>query len=159
METVCDAHAVVGGTWNRKGDIVLGGLFRVQRVADTGGPVTDLPGPQALWPVFLPDGEHYLATRGSIWLRSMKGPEARRILPDLSNVQVVVDPLPNRRDGAVLFTRAGILMALPFDMKRLEPAGEAFTVARGIRATNSGWLVATSGQESWRMFRGRKERT
>jgi eukaryotic-like serine/threonine-protein kinase len=46
---------------------------------------------------------------------------------------------------AVLFTRAGTLMALPFDMKRLEPAGEPFAVAGGI-ATSSRCLVATSTQ-------------
>jgi Tol biopolymer transport system component len=145
VQTLCDAHAVTGGTWNWKGDILLGGLFRVQRVSDTGGPVTDLPGHQAAWPAFLPDGEHYLATRESIWLRSMNGPEARRILPDVSNVQVL-EPLAGRHVGAVLFTRAGTLMALPFDMKRLEPAGEAFAVARGITATNSGWLASASTQ-------------
>ncbi|MBV9303914.1 MAG: PD40 domain-containing protein [Acidobacteriaceae bacterium] len=145
METVCDAHAVAGGTWNRKGDIVLGGLFRVQRVADTGGAVTDLPGPQALWPVFLPDGEHYLATRDAVWLRSMKGPEARRILLDVSNAEVM-EHLPGRNVGAVLFTRAGTLMALPFDLKRLEPVSDAFTVARGIAATNSRWLASISSQ-------------
>lgn len=145
VQTLCDAHAVVGGAWSRKGDILLGGLFRVQKVADTGGPVTDLPGHQAAWPVFLPDGEHYLATRDAIWLRSMNGPEARRILPDVSNVQIV-ERLPGRHVGGVLFTRAGTLMVLPFDLKRLEPAGEAFTVAQGIAATNSGWLAATSSQ-------------
>jgi len=145
VQTLCDAHAAVGGTWNRKGDILLGGLFRVLRVADTGGPVTDLPGPQAYWPVFLPDGGHYLATRDAIWLRSMKGPEARRIVLDVSNTEVM-ERLPGRNTGGVLFTRAGTLMALPFDMKRLEPAGEAFTVARGIAGTNSGWLAATSSE-------------
>jgi Tol biopolymer transport system component/predicted Ser/Thr protein kinase len=144
-QTLCDAHAVVGGAWNRRGDILMGGLFRVQRVSDTGGPVTDLPGAQASWPVFLPDGQHFLATRDAIWLRSMTGGEERRILPDVSNVQVL-ERLPGREVGAVLFTRAGALMALPFDMKRLEPAGEPFTVARGITATNSGWLAAASGQ-------------
>jgi Tol biopolymer transport system component len=145
VQTLCDAHAVVGGTWSGKGDILLGGLFRVQRVSDTGGPVTDLPGDQALWPVFLPDGEHYLATRNAIWLRSMKGPEARRILFDVSNAEVM-ERLPGRNVGAVLFTRAGTLMALPFDLKRLQPAGDAFTVARGIAATNSGWLAAISNK-------------
>jgi Tol biopolymer transport system component len=131
VQTLCDAHAVVGGTWNRKGQILLGGLFRVQTVADTGGPVTDLPGDQAIWPAFLPDGEHYLATHGSIWLRSMNRPEAHRILLDISNAEVM-ERMPGRDVGAVLFTRAGRLMALPFNMKRLEAAGEPFPAAPGV---------------------------
>ena len=142
-QVLCDAHAAVGGSWGRKGEILLGGLFRVQRVPDTGGPVTDLPGDQASWPVFLPDGEHYLATRDGISLRSIRGGEARRILPDGSNAQVL-DRLPGRQVGAVIFARAGTLMALPFDMKRLEPAGEAFAIAPGIAATDSGVLAGTS---------------
>ena len=145
VQTLCEAHAAVGGTWNGKGDIIIGGLFRVQRVSDNGGPVTDLPGEHANSPVFLPDGEHYLAMSGSIWLRSMKGPETRRILPDASNVQVM-ERLPGRDVGAVLFTRVGTLMALPFDMKRLQQAGDAFVVARSIAATSTGWLAATSSQ-------------
>jgi len=143
VETLCYAQAVAGGSWSRSGDILLGGLFKVQKVSDRGGPVTDLPGNHGNWPVFLPDGEHYLVTRESVWLHSIKGPEERRLLPDLSNVQVI-ERWPGRQVGAVLFTRAGTLMALPFNMKRLEPAGEAFAVAPGVAATNVGWLVAAS---------------
>lgn len=48
---------------------------------------------------------------------------------------------------AVLFTRAGALMALPFDMNRLEAAGEAFPVAQGTaEETRSHSLAATSNQ-------------
>lgn len=72
-------------------------MFKVQRVSDRGGPVTDLPGHPASCP-------------------------------------------------AALFTRAGTLMALPFNMKRLEPAGEPFVVAPAVAATDAGWLVATSNQ-------------
>ena len=47
--------------------------------------------------------------------------------------------------GAILFIRAGTLMALPFDMKRLEPAGDPFPVAQEIAVgTNSDWLAASS---------------
>ena len=52
----------------------------------------------------------------------------RRILPDVSNAEVVAPP--GGRVGAVLFTRGGTLMALPFDMKRLEAAGEPYPVAK-----------------------------
>jgi Tol biopolymer transport system component len=156
VQTLCDALGVLGGTWNRNGDILMGGLARVQRVSDAGGTVSDLPGhaaPAETYPFFLPDGRHYVATRDAgdsprqpgVWLSSMDGGEARRILPDVSNAEIV-EPPPSGRVGAVLFTRAGTLMALPFDMKRLEAAGEAFPVAQGIAAANSRWLAATSSQ-------------
>jgi len=153
VQTLCDALGVLGGTWNRQGDILIGGLTRVQRVPEAGGAVSDLPGHTAVtetYPFFLPDGRHYVATRDAyasprqagVWLSSMDSPEARRILPDVSNAEVVESP--GGRMGAVLFTRAGTLMALPFDMKRLEAAGDAFPVAQGIAATNARWLATAS---------------
>ena len=34
VQTICDALAAVGGTWNRNGDILIGALSQVQRVSD-----------------------------------------------------------------------------------------------------------------------------
>ena len=160
VQTLCDALGVLGGTWNRNGDILLGGLTSIQRVSDAGGIVTDLPKQTAAretWPVFLPDGRHYLATiyadagskQGGIWLSSMDEPEAHRILPDVSKAEVT-ERLPGGHVGAVLFTRAGTLMALPFEFKRLEPAGDSFPIAEDIaRITGSPeyyWLASASNQ-------------
>ncbi len=160
MQTLCDALAAVGGTWNRNGDILIGSLAQVQRVSDAGGAIAKLPGHaeiRELFPAFLPDGRHYVATRygngstteSGLWLGSMDGPkgdgpEARRILPDVTRAEVVA-PIPGGRVGAILFTRAGTLMALPFDMKRLESSGDPFPVAQEIAVgTNSSWLAASS---------------
>lgn len=166
VQTLCDALGVLGGTWNRNGDILLGGLGRVQRVSEAGGVVSDLPRHSAvreIYPFFLPDGRHYVATRVSsasstqpgVWLSSMDGPEARRILPDVSNAQVV-EPPPGGRVGAVLFTRGGTLMALPFDMERLRAAGDLFPVAQEIAAGRSSrWLASTSSREVLAYVSGR----
>jgi eukaryotic-like serine/threonine-protein kinase len=155
VQTLCEALAVVGGTWNRNGDILMGALDQVQRVSAEGGAVSKLPGHSAiteLFPAFLPDGRHYIGTRSRIgdtagsglWLDSMNGPEARRILPDISRGEIVA-PAAGSRVGAILFIRAGKLMALPFDMKRLEAAGEPFLVAQDMAVgTNSNWLAASS---------------
>ena len=155
VQTLCEALAVVGGTWNRSGDILMGALDQVQRVSADGGAVSKLPGHSAiteLFPAFLPDGRHYIGTRSRIgdtaasglWLDSMNGPEARRILPDISRAEIVA-PAAGSRVGAILFIRAGKLMALPFDMKRLEAAGEPFLVAQDMAVgTNSNWLAASS---------------
>ena len=155
VQTLCDALGTVGGTWNGKGDILIGALDQVLRVSDTGGAVSRIPGHagiREIFPVFLPDGRHYVATReaaqgakdAGLWLNSMDGPEAWRILPDTTQAQVVVAP-PGGRVGAILFTRAGTLIALPFDETGLKAAGEAFAVAQQIAVgTNSEWLAASS---------------
>jgi serine/threonine protein kinase len=154
VQMVCDALGTLGGTWNRKGDILLGSLWRVQRVSDAGGPISDLPGHAVTqtYPAFLPDGRHFLATRNNwadpsqdgLWLNSMTSPVMRRILPDVSNADIV-DPPAGSNIGAVLFTRAGTLMALPFDMKRRMATGDPFPVAQNVATQSSRyWLASAS---------------
>ena len=170
VQTLCDALGALGGTWNRNGDILFGGLSHVQKIPAGGGAVSDLPNHPAvtaIFPAFLPDGQHYLATeydkpespeRG-IWLSSMNEPGARRILPDLSSVKLV-EPRPGSRMGQVLFTRNGALMALPFDMKDLKAAGEPFPVAAQVRHTGDsvaaswgpGVLAYVSGRPQERQY-------
>ncbi len=179
VQTLCDALAVVGGAWNRNGDILLGALWKVQRVSANGGTASDIPGHldvTELYPVFLPDGRHYIATRNSVndpaqrglFLASLDSPEARQILPDISRAEIIDSPAAGRA-GAVLFTRSGNLMALPFDMKRLRAVDDPVPVAQGIAAINGyplfaasadGTLLYISGQQSnwqfvWRDRDGR----
>ncbi len=179
VQTLCDALAVVGGTWNRNGDILLGALWKVQRVSAAGGTPSDIPGyPDVTehYPVFLPDGRHYIATRNNLkdpaqrglFLGSIDGPEARQILPDVSRAEII-DSAVAGRAGAVLFTRSGNLMALPFDMKHLQAMGDPVLVAQGIASINGyplfaasadGTLAFVSGQQSnwqfvWRDRDGR----
>ncbi len=155
VQTLCDALGALGGTWNQNGEIVVGALNGIQRVPAAGGAMSDLPNHRKVaehYPFFLPDGRHFLATRGpdsphpGVWLSSMDGPESRQIVPDSSNAQVV-EPRPGSQTGYVVFTRAGTLMALPFDMKRLEPAGDAFPLAQRIVTRGEhDWLASVSRQ-------------
>lgn len=179
VQTLCDALAVVGGTWNRNGEILLGALWKVQRVSAAGGNQPDIPGHPGVteqYPVFLPDGRHYIATRDDaknpaqrgLFLASLDGSEATQILPDVSRAEIIDPPAPGRA-GAVLFARSGNLMALPFDMKRLRAVGNPFVVAQGIASINGyplfaaspgGILAYVSGQQSnwqfvWRDRDGR----
>ncbi len=153
VQTLCDALGAVGGSWNRGGDILIGALDQVLRVSEAGGAPAKLPGHAAteLFPTFLPDGHHYVAARqpngntaqSGLWLDSIDGPEATRILPDVTRAAVVATP--GEDGGAILFTRTGTLMALPFDMKKLKAAGEPFPVAQPIASgTNAGWLASSS---------------
>jgi Tol biopolymer transport system component len=162
VQTLCDALAAVGGTWNGNGDILIGALDQVLRVSDAGGALSKLPGHAAvteLYPGFLPDGRHYVGTRArmrdtagsGVWLDSIDGTEARRILPDATRAEIVGPP-PGSSVGAILFTRAGTLMALPFDMKRLAAAGDPFPVAQQVAMGSTyGSLAASSynGTLAW----------
>ena len=144
VQTLCDALGAVGGTWNGKGDILIGALSGVQRISERGGAAKDLTG-DTVYPVFLPDGRHFVGTRNDgVWLSSMDGAAARQILPDVSRTEIVDAPAGSHT-GAILFTRAGTLMALPFNMKTLAAAGEPFAIAEQIAVgTNSSWLASSS---------------
>ena len=68
--TLCDAPMARGGAWNREGVIIAGGLnvplFRVPAAGGEAKPLTTLEQARRdidhRWPVFLPDGQHYLYT-------------------------------------------------------------------------------------------------
>ena len=153
VQILCDALAARGGTWNSTGDILFGGLSAVERVSESGGKVTELPGsPRGLFPVFLPDGRHFLtvldsgAAQPGVRLHAMGSAESRQVLADSSKVEVVDAP-PGSRVGALLFSRAGTLMSLPFDMQRLVAAGEPVAIAREVASSgNLAGLAAASRQ-------------
>ncbi len=161
VQTLCDELGAVGGTWNQNGDILIGALNGVQRISASGAFIAELPG-NATYPVFLPDGRHYLGRRTTgIWLSSLDKRDDRQLLPDVSRA-VVVDAPPGSHIGAILFTRAGTLMDLPFDMQSLAPAGEPFAVAQHVgigtnlsslfAASYNGLLAYVSGQSSQRKY-------
>jgi eukaryotic-like serine/threonine-protein kinase len=144
VQILCDALAAVGGTWNSNGDILFGGLAAVERVSESGGKISELPGrPGGVYPVFLPDGRHFLAVRigaerPGVWLHAVDSAESRRIIDDPSKVEVAA--------AALVFTRAGTLMSLPFDMKRLTSVGEPVPIARQVTSRSFAGLAACSRQ-------------
>ena len=174
VQTLCDAMAATGGAWSRNGEILFSGLYGMELVSSAGGNASRLPedvGARGDYPYFLPDGEHYLVTRNDgVWLGAMHSAQARRILPDVSNAQFMGPPAGNHI-GAVIFTRGNALMELPFDVNRLEPAGEAIAIAREIAgagpyyyrlaaASNAGVLAYVPGQQGdwqfvWRDRQGK----
>ncbi len=103
VQVLCDAPNGRGGAWNRDGVIVFtpdsfGGLFRV--LAAGGSPV-EMTKPDASrsesshrWPVFLPDGKHflYLGTnftgqleKNAIFLGSLDSQESRFLVSTSAN--------------------------------------------------------------------------
>jgi serine/threonine protein kinase len=88
------------------------------------------------YPSYLPDGRHYLFTLGSIG-GDLVG--KRQICIGSTNDQTVDCVAAGDSNavysasGHLVFIRGGTLVALPFDVERRTPSGEAATLARGTR--------------------------
>ena len=139
-QVLCDAAAPRGGSWNREGVVLFGGqpstgLFRV---AASGGSPTAVTALDAAngdvthrWPEFLPDGKRFL-----FYVYSPKPARTGLYLGELGSTskQLLV---PGARRGSfaaghLFFTRAGTLLARPFDAKSLRVTGDAVLVADGV---------------------------
>jgi eukaryotic-like serine/threonine-protein kinase len=141
-QTLCDAPAARGGTWNQEGVIVFapGASGALQRVSAAGGvpaPVTKTTGSHR-YPEFLPDGRHFLylaregpETRG-VTLGSLDGMAPVRLVAEDSSARYVspeTSASGGSSHGYLLFVRQVTLMAQPFNLDRLQTSGEIFPVA------------------------------
>jgi Tol biopolymer transport system component/predicted Ser/Thr protein kinase len=138
-QTICDAPAPTGGTWNANNVIVFsaGGVGPLTRVDANGGK------PQALtkllpneeahrWPQFLPDGEHLVilvdadVTEGHhIKVVSLRDGSMREVMQGVTNA-IYAEP------GYLLFVRGGSLMAQPFDAGKMMLNGDPHVVAEQV---------------------------
>ncbi|HET9361970.1 MAG TPA: protein kinase, partial [Vicinamibacterales bacterium] len=138
---LADAPGLYGpaGAWGPDDTIVYPGPMGLAEIAAAGGTSRPLLPPEqraasALFPDFLPDGKTLLVSSASgdaaedrsIDLMTMSTGE-RRVL-----VQRGIMPryLPT---GHLIFLRGGALMAVPFDLGRLEPVGTPVEVLTGVR--------------------------
>jgi Tol biopolymer transport system component/tRNA A-37 threonylcarbamoyl transferase component Bud32 len=147
--TVCDAARGVGGAWNRDGIIVFAPtptspLFRVPASGGKPEPVTRLDASLHVtahrYPVFLPDGRHFLymaanlsASTGdpanSIRVGSLDGKTDKALVAGIaSNVSFVA--------GYVLYSSEGALFAVKLDPARLEVQGDPVPVAQRLSFSN-----------------------
>ena len=141
VQVLCDAPNGRGGAWNRDGVIVFSpdglnvGLFRVSA---WGGSPVEVTKPDASrfesshrWPVFLPDGKHFLylganfsghLENNAIFLGSLDSQE-RRLLVSTSANAAYAEP------GYLLYLRDNkTLVAQPFDLQRYVLSGEPHTL-------------------------------
>jgi Tol biopolymer transport system component len=148
VQVLCDAPNGRGGTWNRDGVILftpdsLGlGLFRV---SSSGGSPVEVTKPDTTrseqshrWPVFLPDGKHfiYLAANfigqlenNAIFLASLDSQE-RRLLVSTSANAAYAEP------GYLLYLRDNkTLVAQPFDRRRYVLSGEPRALSEEVLYT------------------------
>ena len=145
-QSLCDAPMARGGTWNREGVILFApgpydSLSRVSAAGRTPVAVTKLDETRQegthRWPVFLPDGRHFLfLARSSVarrdnpenalWVGSLESGALKMLRRANSSVAYT---LP----GYVLLVKEGILVAAPFDAKSLEFTGEDRPVASNVQ--------------------------
>ena len=158
-QSLCEAANTRGGTWSRD-DVILfspsgNSAEGIQRVAAAGGVPADIFKNKGVfrYPVFLPDGRHFLYTdiqssdRSGIYASSLDGADNRRILPDRS-AAVFAPSTPGGRTGYLLFVRENNLMALPFDGVKAQALGDVFPVAEGVSTSpvNAGYAPVTSSE-------------
>jgi len=143
-QVVADAPFGRGGTWNRDGIILFtpdawSGLYRI---ASSGGTPVAVTKPDVSqyqvshrWPVFLPDGRHflYLACNFSgrldhnmIFVGSLDSDEKRPIATASTNA-VYADP------GYLLYWRDNALVAQRFDLRSFALTGEPRIVSDAVQ--------------------------
>jgi eukaryotic-like serine/threonine-protein kinase len=173
VQVLCEAPNGRGGSWNKDGVILftptgtLGvGLYRIS--ASGGTPVQINVPEQALkedsnrWPVFLPDGIHYLYSAvnlsssrkepHSIYMGSLNSNEKRFVVKAKGNTAFTAP-------GNLLFYRDETLFAQHFDTKKFELSGEPVPIVTDVQflpriakavfaASNTGLLVAERNADS-----------
>jgi serine/threonine protein kinase len=180
--------APVPGTWNRDGVILFtsgqtGNQSLITRVSESGGTVTPVgttrrDGFADILPQFLPDGRHflYVSVTGPIgtmdlYAGSLDGGTPVHVMSYGSvNLTNGLDFIPQyAAPGYLLFGRGGILVAQPFDEKRLKLSGEPVAIAEHIgpfsvsaqqtlvyRSINSQGTAAGSQQVVWMNRKGNR---
>jgi eukaryotic-like serine/threonine-protein kinase len=167
VQTLCDAPFGRGGTWNKDGVIiftpgVISGLYRVSASGGTAAPISNLDASRAetshRWPMFLPDGKHYLYLAANF--AGQKGANAVFVgALDSKEKRFVVEATANAAyaaPGYLLFYRDKTLLAQRFDLNGYALSGEPTTILTDIQylpqvkralfaASGSGLLVAQTG--------------
>jgi len=126
-----------GGTWNQAGTIVFGspkGLFSVSAEGGTPAAVTNVSKVENghFWPLFLPDGRHYLyqawsaeRTNRALFIGAIDSKDRTRLAAAETNIAYAPP-------GYLLFHREATLFAQPFDVKALAFEGDAVQIAGGM---------------------------
>ena len=146
-QTLTDALAGRGGTWNRNGIILFaptdtGPLFRIAAAGGESFQVTELNQSRGetahRHPRFLPDGVHFFYAVTStkpefsgVYVGALDSKESKRLGPGSSQMEFV-------RPDHVLFMRENTLMAQRFDVGRLELSGDPFQVAENVPTIGAG---------------------
>ena len=148
-QTLCDTPNFLGATWNSDGVILFarGGAGAISRILATGGEAVQLIVPDRarletnlVYPVFLPDGRHFLyAIRSGqkeirgVYVGSLDGGVKQRLLSDVTSARyVTAADASTDYGGWLLFGRDDALFCQPFDARRLQLTGEPFSISEHV---------------------------
>jgi Tol biopolymer transport system component len=158
---LCAAAIIDVPTWHRNGTILFAqtdvGIFRVP--ADGGMPtqVTRLDASHReinhLWPVWLPDGRHFIYTSTSLDEHGIRAPRTvyvRSLDTDVASLLMRAESrVTYSPPGYLLYAEQGTLLAQAFDADERTVMGDPIKVADNLayyRTTgNSGFAVSESG--------------
>jgi Tol biopolymer transport system component/DNA-binding winged helix-turn-helix (wHTH) protein len=152
---------VLGGSWNRNGEIVFGSeTDGISLVSSEGGPVRQVTArdPERAervhaWPVFLPDGRKFLYSRLSsvpantgVFAGSVEAKPGEQSLRPLVATPIGAQFVASEGEdkGTLLFQRENTLFAQVLDTSRLELIGEASAVARPVGYTRAYGFFSSS---------------
>jgi eukaryotic-like serine/threonine-protein kinase len=143
-QTICDAPTGSDGSWSANGTILFdgrgsdpiwrvpaaGGVAKIEVAGDT--KQSAAPG----WPMFLPDGEHFLytlvgATDQQVVVGKLDSKDVKQLIKTSSRV-VYAEP------GYLLYVRENTLVAQKFDAKSLTLDGEAVPIGEGLGVDSVG---------------------
>jgi Tol biopolymer transport system component len=140
VQVLCDAPNGRGGAWNREGTIIfsadaVGPLLRVSSAGGSPSELTKVDSARSeaghRWPVFLPDGKHflYLAANFSgrpginaIFVGSLDSTEKRFVVSASANA-FYAEP------GYLLYMRDKTLVAQSFDLRHFTLSGDPHTLS------------------------------
>jgi eukaryotic-like serine/threonine-protein kinase len=159
---ICDALDGKGGAWSPNGTIVFGPnmIFAgLVKVSANGGPVEpatlidlDRGENSHRWPVFLPDGVHFLYyvrasvdERRGVYVARIDRPAAIPVVPLFRSESEATFVSTSGRDrGVLLSAAAGRLQARPFDASTLTLLGDPRTVPLAVGASTPSHPVMLS---------------
>ena len=159
-QTLADAPVPAGASWSSRGMIAFTPVYNigpVQEVSEAGGtpkPWTHVAQGESVheWPEFLPGSKAVVFQAGSDVAMQLEGASERRNL-----IQGQEGTMPRYvSSGHLIYAQAGTLMAVPFDLQRLEVRGAAVSVVQNVlrgptpgavqySVSNTGSLVYVSG--------------
>jgi DNA-binding winged helix-turn-helix (wHTH) protein/Tol biopolymer transport system component len=141
-----DAHVLLAesppfmfsGAWLSPERLLVDAMRASYTVGTSGGALQEL-GNTHWWPQLLPDGKHFVCLMdddktGRRWVRVVRSSDFA-VVKDLfqsdTRVQFIASTVRPER-GYLLFLRAGVLLARPFDPRSWELSGDAMPVARSV---------------------------
>jgi serine/threonine-protein kinase len=134
-QVLADAAIPLGGSWGSQNTIVFeAGLSVLQQIRDGGGApqsVTRLEKDEVAhnWPEFLPGSKAVVfgvPSTSTIAVQLMGSSERRDLLKQTGAIPRYAS------SGHLIYAQAGNLMAVPFDLERLEVTGTAVPVVQGV---------------------------